>query len=210
MRPISKGPEPADFSHWKRRKRPSKKSPWDTFSGEEPQLKSKLKETLLVEQGYVCCYCEQRIDVSNSHIEHLASRDTTPQRVFDYQNLLACCLKPAQCGNLKGNSVLKVHPLLPNCREYFRFIGNGEILPTEAPGSGAMAQEAITTLGLTINALNAQRKSAITAFTQTLSGMNPEQARALLARLDARDEQGRNAPFASAILAVLKPRPHTR
>jgi hypothetical protein len=39
------------------------------------------------------------------------------------------------------------------------------------------------------------------AITQALNGMNPDQARATLARIDVQDEQGRNTPFASAILS---------
>ncbi|AKJ00477.1 Hypothetical protein AA314_02103 [Archangium gephyra] len=39
--------------------------------------------------------------------------------------------------------------------------------------------------------------------------MDPEQAREALSRIDTRDEQGQNRPFASAILSVFSPRPPT-
>ena len=96
---------------------------------------------------------------------------------------------------------------MTDCSEYFTFTGNGNILPTEEPGHRSMAEEAITILGIGINALNAQRRSALMGFTQALNGMNAEQARAALSQVDARDSQGRNVPFASAVLSVSKRRP---
>ena len=90
MKPITKGVEPVSLSNWKKRKDHAKQSSWDSLAGEEgSQVKSSLKEALLAEQGFICCYCEQRINSENSHIEHLDSRHTAPQRVFDYSNLLA-------------------------------------------------------------------------------------------------------------------------
>ncbi|HLM47675.1 MAG TPA: hypothetical protein VK458_27670, partial [Myxococcaceae bacterium] len=104
---------------------------------------------------------------------------------------------------------LQIHPLLPNCRDYFVFTSDGNVRPTNDPAHRAMAEETITILGLGIARLNAQRKSAITGFVQTLNGMNQNQRRAMLASIDARKEQGRNEPFASAILSVVQPRSST-
>ncbi|OJT21826.1 TIGR02646 family protein [Archangium sp. Cb G35] len=207
MRSIVKGTGSAEFSAWKKRKATHKQPPWDSTDEDWLEVKSQVKQALLDEQGFVCCYCEQRIESANSHIEHLESRHTSPKRVFDYTNLLASCTKKSHCGSLKGSKALRVHPLMPDCREYFIFTSNGTVQPTDNPTRRSMAEEAIKDLGLGISTLNAQRKSAITGFTQALKGMDPEQAREALSRIDVRDEQGRNMPFASAILSVFPLRP---
>lgn len=201
MRYITKKPEPVKFSIWRKKRTPAEQQAWGSLKSEDGALvKSEVKAALLVEQGYVCCYCEQRIEETSSHIEHLASRDDFPKRVFDYSNLLACCQKPVQCGSLKGRKEIKVHPLLPDCREHFRFTSDGRILATTP-----VAKEAISILGLGISSLNAQRRCALIGFTDALKGMEPVQARQALARIDEVDSQGKNTPFASAILCVFKP-----
>jgi uncharacterized protein (TIGR02646 family) len=53
--------------------------------------KDKLRESLLTEQGYICCYCMQRIDDSNMKIEHWKSQDDYPELQLDYNNLLGAC-----------------------------------------------------------------------------------------------------------------------
>ncbi len=104
---------------------------------------------------------------------------------------------------------MKVHPLLPDCREYFVFTGLGDVRPTDVPARKDMAREAISILGLDIGKLVAMRKRALDGFIQALAGVEPERAQALLARIDAQDAQGRNMPFASAILSVVQPRSST-
>lgn len=210
MRPILKGAEPGVFTPWKKGESPDWSPGWDDLDG--TSTKSAVKEALLKEQGHVCCYCEQRIQKADSHIEHLESRHGVPQRSLDYTNLLACCTReeprvPKHCGSRKGDRSLKVHPFLPDCREYFVFTGSGDVRPTDVPAHTEMAREAIAVLGLDVRKLVAMRKMAIDGVIQALAGVEQNQARAALARIDARDGQGWNAPFASAILSALQPRP---
>ena len=63
---------------------------WDEFGGE---VKQTLKEVLVREQGFLCCYCGSRILASSSsaHLEHLLPKDEFPEKVYDYHNLLASC-----------------------------------------------------------------------------------------------------------------------
>jgi uncharacterized protein (TIGR02646 family) len=210
MRPIDKKTEPTGLTGWKKRRSSTELTKWDSLKGEDgASIKSDIKASLLTEQGFVCCYCEQRIESANSHIEHLVSRDSAPRRAFDYSNLLACCLKPQQCGSLKAHKSLKVHPLLPDCREYFQFTSNGHMLSVDEPRRRAAAEESLGILGLGSSVLAAQRKAAVIGFSQALQGMSEAQARAALAQVDARSSQGRNMPFASAILSVFRGRSTT-
>jgi uncharacterized protein (TIGR02646 family) len=61
------------------------------------------------EQGFICCYCERRLEERESHIEHLRPQYPYVNDQLKYQNMLCSCLKqlnagePRHCGNLKGN-----------------------------------------------------------------------------------------------------------
>jgi uncharacterized protein (TIGR02646 family) len=176
--------------------------------------KRALLKALLEEQGHVCCYCEQDIKVGRAHVEHLEPRSLAPGRDVDFKNLLACCERegpPAQlhCGHRKGERPLKVHPLLPDCRDFFVFTGNGEVFPVEDASRKQAAEESIRILGLSVSSLVARRRSAITGMAQVLVSLSSrEEARRLLAGIDGRDSQGKNTPFASAVLGALSPRSH--
>lgn len=58
--------------------------------------KKALKRALLCEQGFVCCYCGRRLlNDHNTLIEHLMPKggnNADKRRVFDYDNLMACCM----------------------------------------------------------------------------------------------------------------------
>lgn len=67
--------------------------------------KKELQKSLLIEQGYICCYCGQRISEESDSdkseegdnkidrvvIEHFLPKSKNRDKVFDYSNLLASC-----------------------------------------------------------------------------------------------------------------------
>ncbi len=53
--------------------------------------KSIITEKLFKSQGFLCCYCECRIDDKNKHIEHFEERHDCPEKVYDYNNMLLSC-----------------------------------------------------------------------------------------------------------------------
>lgn len=58
MKHISKHNEPEDFKEWKT-KNPT--ATYDDLGHTTPSIKQILKNELLEEQGYLCCYCERSI-----------------------------------------------------------------------------------------------------------------------------------------------------
>ena len=113
MKYIEKREEPSAFIEWKIQERhrlekwyadqtkaskiwehlPSKKkSTATTEEGVKYYSKEELRKELLVEQGYICCYCGGRIADSNKTIlEHLHPKESNKHRTFDYDNLYASC-----------------------------------------------------------------------------------------------------------------------
>jgi len=143
-----------------------------------------VEDSLLAEQGSLCAYTGQRIDIEPSkseagdrrevdfHIEHL-----TPQvrgyygQDTDYANLVACWPRP-NCGfepsygaRKKGNwpspaeQDLFVSPLRDDCSKRFVFNRRGEIKPAKVGDTAA--EETIRRLVLCNRTLTALRREAI-------------------------------------------------
>lgn len=55
---------------------------------------TQLREALLEDQGYVCCYCQKRIPeklLPKSKIEHFECRHSFPDKQLDFKNLFIAC-----------------------------------------------------------------------------------------------------------------------
>jgi uncharacterized protein (TIGR02646 family) len=168
MKFIEKGREPREFTAWKALANDNWQPSYDLLSGNEKRV---LKNALITEQGFVCCYCERRLADADSHIEHLRPQSIAEVDALDFTNMLCSCQnnlrsgEPRHCGNLKGDwydDDLLVSPLDPNCEARFVFLANGEIRPARSGDKGA--SESISRLGLGIPKLNDLRRNAIEPF----------------------------------------------
>ncbi|MEB3356020.1 MAG: retron system putative HNH endonuclease [Synechococcales bacterium] len=191
----------------------------------KPDFKPKtvLHESLLWEQGYICCYCGRRICRASSHIEHLKPRTTFPELSLCYLNLLASCpgyleeedsksLTESQCpqehcGHKKGSwyePQLMVSPLEIDCEEYFRYTAFGEILPTNAPERELAAQETIERLGLNHVSLERARRQAVEATLLIMDGLDAEDLQRLVESYEQPNEEGKYVRFCEVVLYFLK------
>ena len=178
MKHIIKGDSPEAFERWKVE---NQFTSWDSFAGKLPPKdkrekgvtyysKTELREVLLEEQGYTCCYCEK--EISNDHktaIEHVEPRegDTQTERIFDYSNLILSCNggekdpppKELHCDAKKGKKLIPISPLDERCETEITFTVEGKIL-----GLTEDAQQTISVLNLHIPKLNNMRKEAIAGY----------------------------------------------
>ena len=207
MRPIVRSAEPPSFTAWKNQASPDWQPSWDNFQRPE---KPEVHAALLRDQGFVCCYCEQRVKVNDSHIEHLQSCHAARQLALEFTNLLASCQRellpgaPAHCGHLKDKIPLSVHPLMPDCREFFVFDSAGGIRPSQDPDRLENAHRAIKVLGLDIPKLTASKRDAINGAVEFLKeDPSDEEIQQFIARIDSRNADGEHTPFASAIVHFL-------
>ena len=165
MKYIVKCDEPQSFTLWKNTEDREYK---DLIN----PIKSDVKKSLLIEQGYICCYCESKISKENSHIEHLKPKDKDkfPELQLKYDNILCSCQKqlskgePRHCGNSKANDILSITPLDINCETKFKYNENGTIEPTDKA-----SEETIKYLQLDIDKLNELRNNAIEPFILDIS-----------------------------------------
>ena len=199
MKQIVKNPEPKEFSEWKAIDRMAHRPNWDRV---RPPIKNTIHESLMREQGFICCYCEARVTMENSHIEHY--RPITKYRALQlvYTNLHCSCLRqqsagvPDHCGHRKASwfdEKLLVSPLEVNCENRFRFIANGEIFPRSCHDSAA--ETTIRRLGLDLPRLNALRAAAVAALDDL--------SRTDIQRLLGRGEDGSFPPYFATIRDVL-------
>jgi uncharacterized protein (TIGR02646 family) len=116
---------------------------WKKFT-KKTDVKNAVKKDLLDEQGYICCYCQSRINMDEkTQIEHFIARSSDPTKMFDYDNLLAGCdggqksredcdqtekieRIPKFCCHAKEDGTLPISPLEQNCEDHFDYFLNAE------------------------------------------------------------------------------------
>lgn len=104
MKYIVKRTEPQEFTDWKAEANEDWTPTYDDLRGVQKQA---VHESLIREQGGICCYCENSVDVANSHIEHLRPQSKNFVDPLDYNNMLCSCQRklmrqePKHCGNAR-------------------------------------------------------------------------------------------------------------
>ena len=209
MRYIQKGNEPPSFTIWKQQSIDDCPSTWENFR--KPQ-KSEVLDSLLQEQGFICCYCGQAIDRKHSHIEHFQPRTHYPSLSVDYFNLLACCpgygkddpdKTPQEfCGHYKKDQELPISPLDRDCSTHFRYSGCGEVLSnSESPS--CPVKETIEILALNHPTLKRAREEAIEGILQDIDTFSDDELRKLMSSYDQPDATGKLEEFCNVIIYTL-------
>ncbi len=201
MKHVTKGSPAPEFEAWK----VSDDTNWAPGYGDlqNPQ-KRKLHESLLSEQGWICCYCGRQIDLSDSHIEHFRPQERYADLALNYENLHASCIRetqpgmPLHCGHAKGaefNEALQISPLDACCESRFAYTLDGSIIPSDA--TDAQAAYMVALLQLDIAFLRNRRGSQVRsvfdpAFLETVTTQELEELRDSCRALDV---QGKAQSF---------------
>jgi len=134
---------------------------------QNPQ-KRKLHESLLSEQGWVCCYCGRQIDLYDSHIEHFRPQERYADLALNFENLHASCIretqpgKPLHCGHAKSadfDEAFQISPLDAHCESRFIYTLDGDILPSDV--TDAQAAYMVKLLKLDLAFLRNRREEAV-------------------------------------------------
>jgi len=102
---IQKKPEPEGLQNYKAENQKNRTtSTWKEFS-EAEEFKTafdELRRSLVEEQHYICCYCQQKISfkhhetgkplMKSEHFKPKGGKFAVPDKQLDYSNLLASCL----------------------------------------------------------------------------------------------------------------------
>lgn len=212
MKTIYKNDEPQEILQWKSKfKNKNGRVPRYSDLNEVENLPHKilLKNSLLSEQGHICCYCCKPIDTKNSHIEHIRPKERDEYRAIslEYENLLASCQgyhdREENCGHSKDNAFneeLFVSPLEENCESLFEFSNRGKM---KAVDGNERAGYTIELLNLDTEQLNAARTEAMWV-SGAMDELTEDECQKLLDKFQSVDERGRYAGFSDAIVYQLK------
>ncbi len=204
MRRITKRGEPAALQRYRRATEPGPRYP-----DMPADVKGSLRDALLVEQAWLCCYCMRRVKADDCRIEHWQPQSRAPERQLDYRNLFAACSGDlggeAHCDRSKGADEIAVDPLTVDAR-WFRYLQSGHVAVTRAE-YGADIDE---TLRLNARGLVHARKTVLRAFLLRVGPRGkPWSARRLqkaLAHVGEPDGAGRLEPFCEMIAFWLRRR----
>lgn len=207
---IEKQSEPESFRQWK------EQNPEATYGEMPREVGLAMRNALLEEQGFVCCFCGcaigpcddkgevlqiplESIRPHNIRNAHIVPQSKDTDKTLDYANLCASCntsrhtKDEKHCDEAQGNRELPVSPLQKDCISYFSFGSDGEILAnlelTEEEQE--MASATISILRLNTSSLIAARKKVL----RTLKSLPPAQANLALDQLCKRNAQGAFAPY---------------
>ena len=206
MKYIEKQVEPPLFTDWKALANDNWQPTYDDLSGNE---KKAVKQALMAEQGYICCYCERQLIDNDSHIEHFKPQSDPSVDPLDYSNLLCSCqdqLKkgvPRHCGNLKEDwfdDELLISPLEPTCKNRFSYTGLGDIEPVSTDDKAAI--ETIKRLGLDIPKLNDMRAKAIEPFLD--ESLNDEELKRFVNGYLCKNDDGHYGEFFTTIQSLFR------
>jgi len=153
MQFVEKGVAPIELQNWISA---NKGMPNCRFKYLEGGVKEVIRDRLLSEQFYICCYTGLRLSLNNNHIEHLIPQSDSlarnmPLETVEYKNMVVCDNSEEFGARYKADwpSSTEVHlfvkPVDPTCRTRFVYKKNGKV---EAMDTDAAATTTIEKLNL--------------------------------------------------------------
>lgn len=174
-----------------------------------------LQRQLLLEQGYLCAYCMERISADNMKVEHVFSKSRHPELQLTYANLVACCTgnegcphEEQHCDTYKGNKDLSKNPAASGSRieENITYDREGAIHSTEVD----FDRELNCVLNLNIAKLCNNRKSVMNAVIKCLRKLPQNAGKSELQKIldnwSRRDKDRKLQPYAGVAIYFLKMR----
>lgn len=130
---ISKGAEPEFFYEFKHQ---HQLRSWDDLKPVATQLRKHILEReQTVSETALCIYCERRVTLESSHIDHIRPKDPGGRYAHlfaEYKNLAVSCCSNSSCGHKKGNDYRDdfINPVEDNPAEYMTYeTMTGRIVP---------------------------------------------------------------------------------
>lgn len=178
----------------------------------EFDVKRALKQSLLEEQGYICCYCMKRINMDNSTIEHWNPQCSLDNTNLDYSNLFVVCNgnpgkpKDTHCDEHKGKIGIKYLPTDPKVESETKYRGNGEIYSDDEDWNKCLND----VLNLNFLRLVLNRKAVVDGVTASLSKIKGSAPRGVLDRKlrewNCKDNSGMFKEYCAVVIYYLKKR----
>ena len=162
---IKKGGEPNSLTEFR------ESTPYVSYDGLPTDVKDDIRNYLLIEQGYICAYCMERVDLDSTTIAHFIPQSTYRSRNLEYGNMLGVCsgnegspYNMQTCGCHRRNKALTINPHVRTYTDTISYSPNGLIVSTVSEINVDMHK----TLNLNVSFLAQNRKTALDALKKEL------------------------------------------
>ncbi len=188
--------------------------------------RNELRQSLLKEQGYICCFCMKSIEDNNetTKIAHIFPQnplsDEDKEKVkqenldLDYNNMLAACdggkgQSPhlQHCDTKQGNTILKINPAdaIRDCEKLIDYKPSGTIYSKNPDVEYDLNQ----TLNLNEENLKNRRKDAYDAVLKRLERKYPKKSfskKSIEKEIEnySQLKNGRYAPYCQYVIYFLR------
>jgi len=177
--------------------------------------KDKLRESLLKEQGYICCYCMSRIKLDEMKIEHWEPQTKYTSRQLDYRNLLGACMgnqgarpQNQHCDTRKGDAEIIINPIegVKNCENLIKYRPDGKIYSDDI----SVNHDLNESLNLNLGFLKKNRSDVLFLVIRKLNEKFPNKTWAKITvqkeidKLNTKDENGFYDAYCQFIVSYLK------
>jgi uncharacterized protein (TIGR02646 family) len=228
MKYIEKQTSPTKFEAWKESKKNRQSdlakikdltkvktdTRWEALKS-KTEIFNALRESLLKEQGFLCCYCQQKISLEQKTIavEHLVARSKDATLVFEYGNLLASCLggkkeeseetNEKYCNQGRGSNHLDITPLQEDCEAHFDCfqIEDADERQIKVVGRSETAKKVIALLNLNTLKLQRLRGETLSPFLEDLT---LDEATILLNKFRTEKENTHNQPLRPFLQVLIR------
>lgn len=226
---IPKTKIPTKYASWYARYRFTK---WKNLKS---KAKNRLRNILLLEQGFVCCFCGIKLGTiskknrilqikvmpkaHNVRLAHIHPRSSCKCSDLDYTNICASCnTEPTihtHCDIAQGDRLLPISPLHKKCLNHFHFnsaLGTIEPHPKLKQDQEKKARNTIDILNLNSVDLKNSRLKAMEAFEEEFEKainedyINKKLYSKIYHKLSKRDRKGTFNEFYFIVIAKY-PRP---
>lgn len=183
------------------------------FDDMDTEVKNKLRQSLLQDQGYICAYCMSAIEnnAKSTKIEHYVPRNDSNE--MKYKNLLAVCYggegssdKQQTCDTHKKQKVLTINPQIQKDIETIYYKHDGSIVSNDKKYN----EEINNILNLNVQVLKDKRKHAWDAVKNILIKKCKEKAfkkgdlERIYRKYLEKDGSGRHIPYCGIVLWNIK------
>ena len=198
---INKDNEPVAWTAYRN-------TPGATYQAIEP-----LRTALLVEQGYICAYCNRDIPVTKSEnretsrIEHIQCRENYPQRQLDYYNMVVCCPgfidSTEHCDKSKKNHNISFTPFNPAVQQSISY---GSKEADIKSSNGTWDNEINTILKLNNKLLKKNRNETLDGVRAVLDKKKWSRAQIenKLLEWSNKDNEGKYKPYCGIVIWYLE------
>jgi len=208
LKQILKTKEPISLTNYRASISKEDLNNLEKFDTSPSNVKDELRERLLKEQGFICCYCMDRVSSRNSKIEHFKPRSLFCGEQLDYTNLFVACLggegcspKKQSCDTRKGNELLKYINLLSDIEKSIEYKKDGSIFSNNQ----YIENELIQILNLNHQLLKNNRQEALNQLLTDLKkrGWDISTLRLTLEKYKHKNSKGKYRPYCEMIVYFL-------